>query len=205
MKVTVINCPQDAKKVVSLSARTCYNSRHKDAPETRDAFIRGIIKSGHESVLEHVSITFDIEGVSRALLAQLTRHRLASFSVQSQRYVKYNCTWKPGTDYIIPDSINDNKEARELYLNHMSNTEAIYNSFIKAGIKPEDARMVLPEAFCTNIVLTVNIRELRHILKLRLDKHAQWEIRELAQRLLLLAKNKLGSVFFEDLDNGEDK
>ena len=205
MKVTVINCPQNAKEVVSLSARTCYNSRNKDVPETRDAFIRGIIKSGHESVLEHISITFDIQGVSRALLAQLTRHRLASFSVQSQRYVKYNHYWKPGTDYIVPDTIKKNKELEEYYLDYMQSVNEAYIRLINAGIKSEDARMILPEGFCTNIVLTANIRELRHILKLRLDKHAQWEIRELAQQLLKLAKEHLGSVFFEDLESEEDK
>jgi len=137
---------------------------------------------GHESVLEHVSFTFLIEGVSRVLLAQLTRHRIASFSVQSQRYVSY----ADGFGYIIPPAIAAlGEDAVAEYEGQMAQMQSWYEGWQKrlgdAGEKSnEDARFVLPNACETRILMTMNARELRHFFALRMCSRAQWEIRQMA-------------------------
>lgn len=126
---------------------------------------------GHDSVLEHVSMTFLITGISRACSHQLVRHRMASYTQKSQRYVKETC------DFVIPDMEN---EAEFIYLDFMNEAKATYNKLISMGVPKEDARYVLPNATTTDLYMTMNGRSIRHFLKLRLDKSAQWEIRKLA-------------------------
>ena len=203
MEVKVISYTPDALKLVSTCARTCYDSRSKDNNINRETFIAGLVKAGHESPLENVTITYDISGVSRALLSQITRHRVgASFCVQSQRYVTYNLDkWVPGKDYVVPPHIKGNYMANKAYEVFMDECRKAYRYFILAGAKAEDARMVLPQAFCTAFTLTLNIRSLRHILQLRLNKRAQWEIRDLANKLLEGAREVFGDAFFADILN----
>ena len=160
-------------------------------------FIDKLMNMGHESVLEHASFTFGIEGVSRVLLAQLTRHRIASFSVQSQRYVSY----ENGFGYVIPDSIKalgDDAVAR--YHSQMQMIESWYKEWQaalgKEGEKSnEDARFVLPNACETRILLTMNVRELRHFFSLRMCNRAQWEIRQLAEKMFLLCYETAPALF----------
>lgn len=147
------------------------------------------LASGHESVLEHAVFTFRIEGISRACLAQLTRHRLASFSVQSQRYVKIN-----GTDLVMPESIRKSDfetEAGSLLEDVMN----LYMRMVEAGIPAEDARYVTPQAVPTILILTMNARELRHFFSLRCCSRAQWEIRRLADEMLKLCKETAPTLF----------
>lgn len=136
---------------------------------------------GHMSVFEHVSVTWRIEGISRACSHQLVRHRLASYCQQSQRYVKV------GTDsmdwYVIPPSIGEDDMKCVEYEVAMYQCAKHYNSLLKKGIKPEDARYVLPESTKTSINVTMNLREFANFYELRADKHAQWEIRELAEEM----------------------
>ena len=158
--------------------------------------LQKVIKSGHHSVLEQASFTFSIEGVSRVLLAQLTRHRLASFAVQSQRYVNME-----NFHYIIPDSllvdkkINNDNKMLDKYLNFLDEAKALYKEMIEQGIKPEDARYMLPGCVLTNIVMTMNARELLHFFSLRCCNRAQSEIRSLANEMLKLVKPLAPNIF----------
>lgn len=140
--------------------------------------LKGAMASGHESVAEHACFTFVIEGVSRVLLAQLTRHRLASFSVQSQRY----CGCEP-EDVIIPQSIRD-KGFRGTMTMLLTRIAGTYEALIEEGVPEEDARFVLPQGVTTRLMMTANARELRHFFSLRCCNRAQWEIRELADEML---------------------
>lgn len=144
---------------------------------------RHCFELGHMSVFEHVSVTWKISGISRACSHQLVRHRLASFCQQSQRYVKV------GTDsfdwYVIPPSIKDDDAMRDEYDNAMWQCAKYYQSLLDNGVKPEDARFALPEATKTEIVATMNLREFASFYAARTDKAAQWEIRELAEDMML--------------------
>ena len=153
--------------VVEQAASVCYDSQ-----PTEDYRIAKTCKaSGHTSVLEHISFTFHIGGVSRALLAQLTRHRHASFSVRSQRYCN-----EYGFKYITPSSVE--KTASDIYYaDVMDAASDTYDGLIYAGMPAEDARMVLPNACCTELYMTMNARTLIESSRQRLCSRAQWEIR----------------------------
>ncbi len=137
----------------------------------------GCWRAGHTSVLEHVAMTFRIDGISRACSHQLVRHRLASFVQESQRYTKID-VWH-GDWYVIPPTIEQNEGLCKQYKDHMADAGRAYDKALYHGIKPEDARYLLPEATKTSVVMTTNLRELEAFYKLRSDKAAQWEIREL--------------------------
>ena len=185
MNVGILNITNDALKVISLAARTCYASRKTYSEDKQEAFIKGLIKSGHETPLEFASVTFDISGVSRVLTHQLVRHRIASYCQESQRYVNQS-----HNTYEVPESIRKNESFRRMYLLAMFESLDCYNKLIAMGVPKEDARYLLPESMHTKITVNFNFRELRHFLKLRLDKHAQCEIRKLAGQMkdLIIAK-----------------
>lgn len=179
MKITLLDKPNPI--VCEIAAGMCY-----DAKDQHKALLHAM-DGGHESVLEHCKFTFQVEGVSRALLAQLTRHRIASFSVQSQRYV----TLTGGFPYVTPPRIYDlGKEYVKRYENQMEQISRWYDEWLAIFGKDgaEDARFVLPNACCTKLVFTMNVRELRHFFALRCCKRAQWEIRTLANELLRICK-----------------
>ena len=190
-KVQLVRHTADPEALTALGARLCYAGGDVEklltAIEEKDqrAFVEKIMSMGHESVLEHVSFTFLVEGVSRVLLAQLTRHRIASFSVQSQRYVSY----ANGFGYIIPPAIEAlGEEAVAEYESQMAQMQTWYEGWQKklgdAGEKSnEDARFVLPNACETRVLLTMNARELRHFFELRMCSRAQWEIRQMANSM----------------------
>lgn len=142
---------------------------------------RRCFKREHMSVFEHVSVTWRIEGISRACSHQLVRHRLASFCQLSQRYVVVNtdADW-----YVIPPSIRDDDRMLEEYASEMWRCAEHYKSLLDDGMKPEDARYALPEATKTDIIVTMNLREFMSFYKARSDKAAQWEIRELAEDMM---------------------
>ena len=197
MKVKLLKFTKDPERACAIAGRLCYSAdgideiAEKFTKEKTKELLDKIISSGHHSVLEHASFTFGVEGVSRALLAQLTRHRIASFSVQSQRYVKF----KNGVDFILPQSIQKNKALHSKYNEFLKNTEKLYKEFLDAGIPAEDARYVLPNASSTKIIMTMNARELRHFFSLRCCNRAQWEIREMACRMLNLARKAAPALF----------
>ena len=164
--------------------------------------LESAVSSGHESILEHAVYTFEIKGVSRALTHQLVRHRIASYSQQSQRYVKMD-----GFEYVTPKSIEDATssvwtdsdgnltDTLGIYENLMEKIHSIYSDMIKSGIPEEDARYVLPNACCTNIIVTMNARELRHFFALRCCERAQWEIRAMANKMLRICKEVSPTIF----------
>lgn len=192
-----------ADKVCDVAAATCVS---EDIPATHhyeDTYLfwedeecrhlRAAMASGHESVAEHASFTFAIEGISRACSHQLVRHRIgASFSQQSQRFVQIqNMDW-----YVTPDSVDEHNFIND-YCYIMSEIMDLYERLIEAGVPEEDARYILPNACCTNLVVTVNARELRHMAEERMCARAQWEIRELVTEMVRLAK-KAAPVLFAD-------
>ena len=183
-----------------MCARTCYNSREKYSKDKEEDFIRGLIKSGHESPLENASLTLDIIGISRSCSHQLVRHRLASYCQQSQRYVN-----QENNGYAIPDNIKNDSNKLAIYENAIMDAKNAYKELLSLGVAREDARFVLPEAMLTNITMTMNFREIRHFLKLRLDSHAQWEIRELANKIKDLIISKGWKVLIEDINYEENK
>ena len=199
MIVELLKYTNEPEKTCAIAGRLCYSDvgieelKEQLTQEKIEDILKKIIKSGHLSVLEHASFSFGIEGVSRALLAQLTRHRIASFSVQSQRYVKFN----KGVNFIIPPTIAKDKNLSAKYNEFLKLSQQYYNEFLQADIPAEDARYVLPNASATKIVLTMNARELRHFFALRCCNRAQWEIRDMACRMLKLAQ-KVAPVLFDD-------
>lgn len=171
MKVTVIADTPNPMDVIGIAAGMCYGK-----PEPSVKRVRRCAKAGHMSVFEHASATFIVEGISRACLAQLTRHRIASYSVMSQRYCKVDADslW-----YITPPSVVGT-DAEPRFRAQASDAMWSYRAAIDEGATFEDARYLLPEATKTSLVMTINARSLQNFLALRLDAHAQWEIRELA-------------------------
>lgn len=181
-------------EIVSLEGGKYFGAKATDGKEGTEAdrLIRHIVKSGHTSTLEHISFTFAIEGVSRALLAQITRHRVGfSCSVQSQRYVKFSSDSKSGGfDYVVPEKVKA-KGLTEEYKTMMKVSQSMYDSLISLGIPQEDARSVLPQSATCNLVLTVNLRALLDFYaKRQKGKGAQQEITVLAEEL----KNKVVGV-----------
>ena len=206
LHVVLLTHTPDPEKNCALAARTCYSAldeqglQEKVESADQSKFLKGIVASGHLSVLEHASFTFCAEGVSRALLAQISRHRIASFSVQSQRYVSL----EKGFDYIIPPRIKDLGE--EAVLEYNAEMEQMHKWYIawqeKLGENAnEDARFVLPNACETHITFTMNARELLHFFSLRCCNRAQWEIRELATEMLRLCK-EAAPIIFENAGPG---
>lgn len=192
-KVELLN-PQSYEEIIEkieIAGRVCYQSEPKGDPEK---FIRMIIKRGHESVLEHGSLTFTLR-TNRAIANEIVRHRLASYSQESTRYVKYDdIEFIPWIDPrgVMVEYVYDLKD---LY----TDLEFLYKKLIEDNFKPEDARDILPNATATTLVMTMNFRELRHFLKLRLDKAAHPQIRELTGMILDILKEKY-PVFVEDIE-----
>ena len=190
MKVELISITRDAEKIIELAARTCYDSRHRLYDQVTEKFLHNLMRAGHLSVFEHAWATFDISGISRACSHQLVRHRLATYSQRSQRYVR-----EEGFDYITPPTIAENEEAVRIYHMTIGALQQAYGSLLKLNIPKEDARFLLPNACATNLVMTANFREWMHIFKLRLTSHAQWEIRELAASILKILQREAPIIF----------
>lgn len=206
--VTLIRHTLSPEELVALSARLCYSRATVDdlsqrvAAADQTGFVERIMSMGHESVLEHASFTFAMEGVSRVLLAQLTRHRLASFSVQSQRYVSY----AGGFNYILPPQIEAlGGEAVAEYNAQMDQIHRWYLGWQERLAKGEggneDARFVLPGACETRLIVTMNARELRHFFSLRMCSRAQWEIRAVATQMHRLCMD-IAPLLFADAGPG---
>lgn len=167
MKVELISWTKNPIMTIAHAASTCYQS------EPNIKIVKGCIKSGHYSVVEHCNFTFEIKEISRALLTQLTRHRIASYSVLSQRYCDSS-----NADFVVPNSKN-----RDMYLEYYDKSKNAYVSLCEAGEKKEDARMVLPNGCCTTIVMTMNLRSLANFMNERLCSRSQWEIRNMAKEM----------------------
>lgn len=220
MKVTLLQHTGEPEKIVAAAAKLCYSDSGVDnildglTDEKTDKFLNMLMNLGHESPIEHVSFTFGIEGASRSLLAQITRHRLASYSVKSQRYVKEGMF-----EYIIPPEVEAIPEAKKVFLETMEQEQAAYDKLTEilfqkhfkalreqgmdekqAKIKAEkaaieDARFVLPNACETKMVVTMNARSLMNFFRHRCCSRAQWEIRALANEMLKLVQEVAPTLF----------
>lgn len=212
LKVKLIEHTPNPEKVIASAAKLCYSAVGIDEIEENlqgekaTKFLNMLMSYGHESPIEHVSFTFAVEGVSRSLTHQLVRHRLASYSQQSQRYVKLS-----QFQYIIPPEIEKDKEAEKIYVEAMENSQKAYNKLadilknkhIEDGMNSaaaekraiEDARYVFPNACETKIMLTMNARSLVNFFKHRCCNRAQWEIRALANEMLKQVKEVAPVLF----------
>lgn len=199
MDVRLLYHTPDPERSIAAAARLCYapvGAAELLETMSDDAVrrvLRTIITSGHTSALEHASYTFAVDGVSRAMTHQLVRHRLASYNQQSQRYVTY--AEKPC--FIVPPSVEADASASAVFAEATSAAFEAYRALIDAGVPAEDARYVLPNAMETKIVITMNVRELLHFFELRCCKRAQWEIRELALRMLELVEATAPYIFMD--------
>ncbi len=187
MQVELLTHTPDPEQVVAAAARLCYSNASIDellekSKVDRQEFLEKVLSLGHHSVLEHVSFSFGIEGISRACSHQLVRHRLASYSQQSQRYVSH----KKRFSAVTPATIAAKPELNQRYQQLLEEIHQFYAEMLDAGIPAEDARFLLPNAATTKIVVTMNGRELRHFFALRCCRRAQWEIQEMAKRMLKL-------------------
>ncbi|MFC2162422.1 FAD-dependent thymidylate synthase [Candidatus Altiarchaeota archaeon] len=189
MIVKLIGLTPAPEKLIASAARICYDSK-PNSPEADERLVGNLRDWGHFSTYEHASATFLLEGISRACTHQLVRHRLASYNQQSQRYVN-----ESNFDYVIPGSVEGKEEALGLYKDFMESARDVYGKLIDAGIPKEDARFVLPNATTSKIIVTMNFRELRHFIKLRMGKDAQWEIRDLAAKMLDVIRKEAPTVF----------
>ena len=219
-KVTLITHTPDPEKIIAAAAKLCYSASSPQTlldgltPEKTESFLNMLSELGHESPIEHVTFTFGIEGVSRSLLAQITRHRIASYSVQSQRYVR-----EKDFDYVTPPEIAAIPEALELYEQTMVDIGNAYDKLAallkekhtaklmdeglseKAALSKaekmaiEDARFVLPNACDTQMVVTMNARSLMNFFRHRCCNRAQWEIREVAYQMLELVYEVAPTLF----------
>lgn len=198
MKVKLINYTKDPEKIVAQSARLCYSAsgidelKEKLTDKSTTNLIKKIIKLGHYSVLEHATFTFAIEGISRVTSHQMVRHRLASFSQQSQRYVKMN---KEEFPYVVPKSIAKDEKLNKTFINAIKELDRIYHLLLDQCIEAEDARYILPQAVTTKMIISANARELLLIFKLRCCNRAQWEIREVAMNMLKEVKDIAPTIF----------
>ena len=180
MQVTLIQFTPEPELTIAAAARLCYSPvsateiRQRLSPKQVENLLNRVIPSGHHSVLEHASFTLAIDGLSRAASHQLVRHRLASYSQQSQRYVSLKTP-----EYVTPPSIAQRSDLREAFDAAVLAAFRLYDQLQAAGVPAEDARFVLPNACTTRLVMTMNFRELMHACSIRLCTHAQWEIREI--------------------------
>lgn len=196
MRVVLVTHTPDPEMVVAAAAKQCYSPGfaadivNELEPEAAGEFVQRVVGWGHSSVIEHVSFTFAIEGVSRSCTHQLVRSRIASFSQQSQRYVGF-----ADFRYVVPPSVAKDDEAMGVFTETMETVRAAYKKLMDLGVDKEDARYVLPNAAESKIVVTMNARSLLHFFELRLCDRAQWEIREVARQMLALAREVAPSIF----------
>lgn len=205
LKIILLHHTPLPEEVVALAAKLCYSPSNlktlKKRIKTKDQreFVEKLMKMGHMSPMEHASFTFAIEGISRACSHQLVRHRLASYSQQSQRYIRETKEFR----YVIPPSIKADKELKRYFKNFMLQAQRAYDEIVsrlhQRGIRGElanqDARFVLPNAAETKIMVTMNARELLHFFRMRCCRRSQWEIREVAEKMIKMCKRVAPTIF----------
>jgi len=201
LNVVLLRHTPNPEELVAQSAKLCYSAASIDELQKRiesndqAIFIEKLADMRHFSPFEHISFTFGVEGISRACSHQLVRHRLASYSQKSQRYVN-----EGRFAYIVPLSIKNTPMAvhytgEEWLADKMAEIQKWYNELVARGVPAEDARFMLPNACETKIVVTMNARELLHFFQHRCCNCAQWEIRDMAIEMLKLAKQAAPTIF----------
>lgn len=198
MQIRLLEHSPEPERTIAAAARLCYaplgaaDLFQKMTSEQVAKVFDTILGSGHYSALEHASLTFAIDGISRACSHQLVRHRLASYNQQSQRYVRYGTV-----EFIKPPAIDENPEAGAKFDEVVAATNEVYRELLEMGIEAEDARYVLAQGVETKIVVTMNCRELLHFFTLRCCNRAQWEIRAMAWKMLDMARETCPTIFYE--------
>ena len=198
MQVRLLEHSPEPERTIAAAARLCYaplgaaDLFEKMSDEQVGRVLDTILGSGHYSALEHASLTFAIDGISRACSHQLVRHRVASYNQQSQRYVRYDTV-----EFIKPPAIHENAKAAAKFDEIVGATSEAYRELLEMGIEAEDARYVLAQGVETKIVVTMNCRELLHFFTLRCCNRAQWEIRAMAWKMLDLARETCQTIFYE--------
>ena len=196
MKVLLVEHTPDPERVVAAAARVCYSSLGLEEllgeDQVQDSgLIHRVLERGHHSVLEHATFSFGVEGISRATSHQLVRHRIASYSQQSQRYVRE----RGELTFVTPPSVEGVSGLRPQYVEEMKRIKELYDAMIAAGIPVEDARYILPNAVETRLIVSMNARELLHFFRLRTCNRAQWEMRQMAKWMLGLVKPLAPTIF----------
>jgi thymidylate synthase (FAD) len=195
MNVKLIGFTPNPEKLPAMAAKLTHSktkpeSLDKSSEKELNVILKYVINLGHTSVIEHSNFTFAISDVSRSLTHQLVRHRIASYAQQSQRYVDLK---EP--KYVTPPKIGKNKNMKKAYDETMITIWREYNKLLDMKIPAEDARFILPNAACTNIIVTMNARSLLNFFELRCCQHAQWEIRKLANKMLQEVKKVAPTIF----------
>jgi thymidylate synthase (FAD) len=188
MKVELIAITPDPEQVIEIAARTCYQSGDKMVPEKLGELLPKLIAMGHESPFEHATATFRVSGVSRAMTHQFVRHRLLAVSQKSQRYVS-----EGNFEWVTPPSVPDDEMAE--FDRDMEVMRTMYKKWKTKGLKNEDARFVLPNACTTEMVVSANFREWRHVFDVRCHRRAQWEIRDACLAMLAVLSQQAPHVF----------
>jgi thymidylate synthase (FAD) len=205
LRLTLLYNTPDPDRAVAAAGRLCYapvsaaELKETMSDEAVGKLVRGMVKSGHHSALEHAVFSFAVDGVSRACTHQLVRHRVASYNQQSQRYVNFSAA----DSFVVPPSIDANAEAKAIFLEAMTRARDAYDRLVEIGLTEgrgkeavqEDARFVLPNAAETKIVVTMNARELRHFFRVRCCNRAQWEIRAMAWEMRSMVKAIAPALF----------
>ena len=198
INVILLSHTPEPDALVAAAARICYSDvtagelLQGEEQNLSRKLIAQLFRSGHLSTFEHVSFTFGVDGLSRVASHQLVRHRLASFSQQSQRYVKMS---DDADNVVVPPSVSKNPDALRLYTEAVRHSQETYRALTEMGIPKEDARFILPHGHSTRLEMTMNARELHHFFSLRLCRRAQWEIHELARRMLKLCREVAPVIF----------
>ncbi len=184
MEVKLLNSTLNPDEICFEAAKICYQSKTND----KEGLLGKIIKSGHLSILEHASFTFLIKDISRVASHQLVRHRIASFTQQSHRYTK-------ATSFFVPEKIKNTPKAKEIFDDIIKKTYSAYEELISLGLPKEDARYILPCSIVSDIIVTMNARELLHFFSLRTCKKAQKEIQDIAIEMLKICKKTAPIIF----------
>jgi thymidylate synthase (FAD) len=194
-EVILMSITPNGEDVIERACRTCYLSFHRyDPPASTEELIKKVIRKGHHSVLEHASATFRIKGGSRVFTHEMVRHRLMSPSQESQRYVHYGSR-KP-FEVVLPDSVKQSGY-EERYFEIAGECYSLYQEMVDAKVPKEDARYILPGGITSEIVVTANFRELRHIFSIRTVERAHWEIRKICLEMLRIMKKEAPIVFWD--------
>jgi len=196
LNVLLLNYTPEPERTVAMAAKLCYNSStipellEEISKKEQAKFIQMLVASGHMSPIEHAVYTFGVEGISRACSHQLVRHRIASYSQQSQRYVNYK-----NLKFIVPPEIAKDEQRKKEFLTECLEDFRKYLKLVEEGYSEEDSRFVLPNATETKMIITMNARELLHFYELRTCERAQWEIRNMAKEMLKLAYATAPNLF----------
>ena len=194
LSVSIVGLTPDVERHMEMCARICYNSLDKAKEGSHKGFLRGAIRNGHFSILSHAHCTFIIQGISRSCSHQLVRHAHQRYLQRSQRY----CSEK-NPEYVAPDSVDDSVETSVIYHDFMETSWKTYGRLVDKGIKKEDARFVLPNACQTKLAMSGTLQGWWDFLRLRMGKHAQWEIKQIAQMIYSLLNAWVPSVFTPEL------